>query len=518
MSEAVRVYSGSAASGRGRGRRRTPYVRWAVVAVVLICGVYALWISRNTHEAGAFVPADQRLQVVVVDPLVKREVLAASPVWEAMPPFTGLQRVPAMLRGLGNAPEWVLNNVVGEVCHVAANDTQAFSDLIVVTTMTRVGVWIERLSRMRGGVDHDEAGGLDLRRLSGQEMYYAVRGRTLVASRSREALIRALTLRPAEAVSAAAEARPMGGEDLSGTIRLAESDALGLVFASMSFAVVVQDTTLRVAFRGVPTAFWQQQLTSLAPGLGPQPLPAPPEGMVTAALNVGLPVRDTWALLGATGLPVFSADQWDSWRTLDSGEAPGLAYVLTALAGDLGPGVGRSLRRVDIDAMFPTPEFALVFEASEADLTAAYAALPKAPDARAAGFPRVDPETRQVSYPLLGDPVLEPTVAPYGPGLLVSSSRPLAEDLLATSPQAQQPAIEGNLYVRILPGPCVAAAVEVGRLLAESGLLKGYDPVSFEAAAGQWMEAASGIRDVTLTAACIEGEISGEFRVETAGR
>ena len=83
MSEAVRVYSGSAASGRGRGRRRTPYVRWAVVAVVLICGVYALWISRNTHEAGAFVPADQRLQVVVVDPLVKREVLAASPVWAA---------------------------------------------------------------------------------------------------------------------------------------------------------------------------------------------------------------------------------------------------------------------------------------------------------------------------------------------------------------------------------------------------------------------------------------------------
>jgi hypothetical protein len=493
-------------------------LRWIVLALVVTVSVYALWISRNTYVPESFVPADQRLQIVVVDPLVKREALAASPVWEAMPAFTGLQQVPTMLRGVSDAPEWVLNNLIGEVCHVSAHDTQTFSDLLFVTTMTRVGVWIERCYSLRGNVEHDEAGGLELRKLPGQELHYAVRGRTLVASRSRDALIRALTLRPSESVapeSITGEIRPKGSEDLSGTILLTEEDPLGSAFASMSFAVLVKDTTLRVLFRGVPTPFWQQQLAA-SPNLGPRSLPVPPEGMVTASLNLGLPIRDTWALLGATGVPAFSAEQWENWSTLTGEEAPGVAYFLTTLTGSLGPGVGISLSRVDVNAMFPMPEVAAVLEASAADIEAAYAALPRAPEGSPlAGYPSLNADTKLVSYPMPAGPELEPTAAPYGPGLLVSNSRTLAEELLATGPPAKAEGVQGNVFVRVLPAQCVTAAIEVGRLLAEDDLLKGYDAASFEDAATEWLATASGVREATLVASYVDGEISGEVRVET---
>ncbi|MBN2309348.1 MAG: hypothetical protein JXR94_10275 [Candidatus Hydrogenedentes bacterium] len=536
MSEVPRVYSGGRLKGapkrRNTARRRFGCGRFLVL-IILVVFAYAAWTTRDSCSIARLTPADQKYRVEFTDLLNARQRIAQSAVWQALPESTPLARVRdtlaqelALPAGLpGAVPDWILNNLFHQGLYVTGNDLAAFSDVLVLTKMSRVGTLIERLHGFVPGIERDSAGGLELRRLPDPGLYYAVRGRVLALSPSRSALVTALALAPEEALGDDALLighGAAGSEDVRGTLTLSEGDPAGDVFESIRFAAYVDAAAAHVKCRAKLRPACREQWDALLAGVSPQRLVPPPDGMLVVSANFGKSVRDLWAALGqGLDAPILSEEEWVAWESPAEGESPGLAAFFTRLLGPLGPGIRLSWCGLDVNEMFPTPEIVGTFDAPEDALDRFVAALPAIPEGTPewASVPRFDEGSRRLRLPMIGGPSIEPTAGPHRDGLLLSTSRTAAERFL-DSPGPEPAAIPGpgNLYVCIRPYACVERIAEAGRLLAKENLIRGHTFDSFDAMACQWLACAAGIDQVRAIAAVDGGEITLDVEMSCTAR
>ena len=224
MSDAIRSYSrpSSYAKNRSRGllRQGLRFTRFILLFVVIGC-VYLFWISRNTHDIRNFVPNDAAYQITSKDLVQNRDRILESRVWQSLPDTLNVNPIVGLLDTDIATSDMVLRNVMGQHLLIYGQDAEHFSDAVFIVKMTAVGTLLERKARRQSTNMYDEAGGLGIRFLSEHELYYSTRGRLIISSLSREALVRALTL-PADAVVGEAldinSLWPEGDEDIRGRI------------------------------------------------------------------------------------------------------------------------------------------------------------------------------------------------------------------------------------------------------------------------------------------------------------
>lgn len=522
MTNSIHVYGVSSRRGR-RGVRRTKRRRgWLVVLLVLLVLTAAVWwTTRDTSPMGRYVPEGQDYQVFIAGLLEHRDLIVASRLWDLLPEESEYRSVRNNLRNNFGVPDWVLNNVMRGHCFVSGRDLEQFSDPVVATRMTWIGCLAEKFHVFVPWVEGDAAGGLRLRHVPDADLYYAVRGRLLLMSPSREALVRTVTLREEEALGEAALAEALGatgGAPLAGEIGLSPADTLGEVFESVRFAVRLAPESAELALDGRLRPQWQARLAGLVNTAAEGRLMAPPPGLVAVSGNFGAPLGVVWKgldtalgpeinLAGLTAQLAAGAEHSDL--------APALELAAPLFAG-LGPKWAVSWVNVDQQAMVPMPEFVALAQGSPVALREAFTALPEPPpDAYPwATFPRYDTTAEVVRVPMPAGPALEPTLGIYGNALLLSSSRPAAEKMLAKRANQQDLQRRGNLYVRVLPYPCLSAVAEAGRQFADFGLIRGHTAESFEALFAPWLARAEKIRDIHVLAALSEKALMLEAALE----
>lgn len=520
MSEVARTYGGAGRPLRRR-RRFTSRRHWgrALLAAVLAIVLVGLWSTRDSQPQVRFIPANQKYLIAVGDVFGHWDRIAESRVWAAVPLEAVLLR-PADITGRLPMPQWVLNNLVTRESYLTGNDISTFEDLVCVTTMSRIGCLLERLQGLVPGIDGDPAGGLRLRILSKPGLCYAVRGRTLIVSRSRDALIRSLTL-PKDASLTSEElanrVARSGLEDVRGSVVFTPKDAsVGRILQGLSFAFRIEPESVQLKWRAALQTEWRKTLDQLLQDVTPQQLTAPLPGCIGVSVNLGKPVRQVWTGMGeAFQWGLLSEEQWRKWARPTASETPGLGFLLVSLLNEAGPGFRLSCHGVDLNEMCPLPEVVGAFEVNPDTLLAAFEALPPPPASVKPwdSYPRYDREAKRVYVPMIGGPSLEPTAGLRGRHLLISTSRTVGETLLREEPNEQSLPWRGNLYIQIRPLPCVQSMVDVGRLLAEMECLRGYTQESFEPAAAEWIKKASVIDEIRLVAGVAEGEVEGELAV-----
>ncbi|MDX9974725.1 MAG: hypothetical protein RBU21_17195 [FCB group bacterium] len=519
MSETVRTIGGISKGGRrggGRGRLR------AFVLLILLLGIgYAVWTTRDTHPLPRLIPGDQKYWVVVNDIAEKRQKLVQSDVLDSLSHWTDTTALKATLEQEIPLPSWVINNLMGETCYFSGNDLKEFKDVLVVSRMSRVGALLERLHVFSGSVEDDPAGGLNLRKISGQSLYYAARGRALVLSPDRNVLIRSLTLRPDECAKGKALARALeqsGSEDLQGSISFAPDDPLGAQVQAMGFALRVDDAQAKLKCRATLRPDVESRFGDLLRNVTPQTLDTPVDGLMMVSADFGKPVREVWVGLGqAFGLPALSAEQWDAWKAAPEDAPPGFANVLTSVLEDAGPGICLTWYDTDLNEIFPAPEIVGTFDRGTAPIDAIFASLPAALESSAgsAGLPQYDAKRKRLVLPIIGGPSLNPTFASYGGTLFVSTSSAAADEVLARKPgEATLPA-PGNFYFRMRPLPCVQAVAGAGELLVEMDALKGFTRETFDREVQKWTEKAKAVDDISALLSVDNGEVLGELTVTT---
>jgi hypothetical protein len=186
--------------------------------------------------------------------------------------------------------------------------------------------------------------------------------------------------------------------------------------------------------------------------------------------------------------------------------------------GGLGPGVRVSWQGLDLNEILPVPEVVATFDLGGASVESLFSLLQPPPVNLVPSnpFPRLDPATQRVHMPLMSGPSMELTAGAYGHALLVSTSRTVAERLLAEPAKAATLAEPGNLYVRLQPAGCLKAVADAARLFAEVDVLKGYTAASFERASASWLEKVRNIASISVWASSEKGAIALEVTVQAA--
>lgn len=514
MSDVLRTYNGKLARGGGRRRKKKRpggclRPRRILFLLLVLLGVYIWWSTRDTRPITEFIPANQKYSLVFTDLINTRSRIAGSKVWQVLPDdMTVLPEMlgrPIKLPGLpGRLPDWVPNNLFHESLYVTGNDVDGFTDFLVLTKMSRVGDLLEQLHFLVPEIQRDRAGGLGLRYMPGAKLYYAVRGRVLMLSPSRDALVEALTLsgkKAADPEAVSAALANIGREDVRGTVALRASDPWGGVLDHVRFAARIDPQTAtitcRARFRDQYLAQWQP----LVRGVSPRPLVAPPGGMLTVSADFGKPVEDVYKALCAGLEPYelsgFDPENWEKWQEASESGEMTLPQFMTMLLGGCGPGIRISWHGIDLNEIFPMPEVVGTFEAPRDTFSTFLERAPELPgDAMPwASYPRLNEKGDRLYLPMIGGPSLEPAAVLQDGGLLVSNSRFVVDDLLTSTALTEELPLEGNLYVRIRPYDCVARVVEAGRLFVEQDGLRGFDSESYERAASQWMARAAAVEE-----------------------
>jgi hypothetical protein len=521
MSDVVRSYSGTLArSGSRRRRRRGSGVSWLLTFLVflLILG-WMMWTSRDSYPLERMVPQKQAYYLYVADFLGRRETVAESGVWDLFPEGHGIRKFQGQLKENFDLPSWVANNVAYGPIVVSGNDLETFSDPLLATKMSRTACILEKLRYFFPDVEEDLAGGLSIQSVENGAFYYAVRGRILLASLSRSALVSALTLSESDALETEHIAQRLSQDTASDVLWdmwFPEETGAGYAFDEGHVALNLRQDSLGVSATVHLRPSWQEHFTALMNNASPTNLPAPAPGPIALSVNFGIPLNQLWngldQALGET-VDLSASALW--LQSSVAGDSDTLNSFLAAAPALLGPGIGLTVNGIDDNAMVPMPELTAIVEADTATLEAAMDTLPL-PTGDQPALLAYRADDRMLWVPMVGGPSLEPTAVLVGDKVLLSSSHSVATALLDENFSPDDLPEKGNLYVSVDPNTALLEFKKAALPFLELGLLRDYSMESFEAAVGPWTEVTAKIDHLSLYAGHDKGIIQVQAALQLA--
>ena len=504
-----------------RRRRGTGMLSWAfpVFAVAgVIFLIYAWRVTRDTHALTDFVPLDRRAEIFAPNLFAQGNTIAAFRGWRTLPEDHPWRQASAALNRDWDYPDWYLRNLVGPRTYISSSDATSLSNPVFVTRMTAVGTLLERLRGWLPSTRIDRAGGLNLRLLPEDNLYYAVRGRILVLSPSRRALVRALTLAPEERADARAVERAfttLGAADLAGRFRLGPEDQLGGWLDTVSFALHMGPDETLVRYTAELRSNTESPLHQLVSRAQPVALPASFRGPASIVMDFGAPLDTLWPAFGELfDSPDMTAERWQQWR---SGNEGPLGPPITALAAKAGPTVRLAWRGVSLADVVPAPQIELTASAKEGVFADWAAQLPAPPDPSNTAYrtpmPYFDVEANTAILPWRGGPDLTPAVSVSDAGLLAVSSQALLPEALDAKAESIG-TFKGNFHARVQPVRLLDDIAQLGAAWVEAGMLDVEDAEAFERSMATWRERTADVSEVVATAACDLGIVQGEIRID----
>lgn len=520
MSEVLRSWSG--AKPNRRGARRRPVVRNTILFMVFFSLGWAWWNSRDTHDIGDLLPDEPAFQIHVEDVLEKRFVIARSEFWDFLPKDHPGQAIPKALAQELDMPDWVQKNLFPGYCHISGDSMDDFEAALFVSKMTRTGVLLERFRGYIDGVEEDYAGGLKIRYVPGASVYYAIRGRVLLLSASRQTLIQSLTLHPQDA---------MGQDSLDTLVANVKNEALYVVlnepvapvsssFAKAELKIWLEPQFERLRVHGEIGPVWREKIEAFMPQVKPVELLVMGQGMVELSLNLGVSLSESISIVEALleqpldintllgDLPYFQSENNEA-----------VPALLNTLLSATGPGIRLSWLGVEPHAIIPMPELLLQADLAQDGLSTLLPLLP-APDAYPpdVSIPRYNPESGIAYLPIIGGPAIEPSLYVAHRQLNLSNSRTVLERNKANPTQIEKWSEPCNLYLRVMPAEILEAIHTLGMELAAFGVLRHHTEESFTQRVEEWQALFADVKTSYLTASHDDGELTLDFRIELNNR
>lgn len=518
MSDAVRSYTSSGGLGYAGRTSRGKTFRRLLYLLIGAALVWIYWTTRDTHPVEGLVPRDQVYHLRAGNLLESREKAARSLFWQLDILPDEYQAIPEWLGNNFGLPDWVLNNLVSDDCYVSGKDFHDFTDMLVVTRMSRIGCLLERYHRFVDAIEDEYAGGLQLRRMADAEAYYAVRGRTLVFSPSRDALIAALTLREGDTATQLEETISASGGDVQGQIVLPQDDPVGKFIERADFVLSFRPDSIQLSCQNLVRKDWRTAMDDLAAGGPPPQLHIPEAGSVVLAgdFNASLPlVWNTADTLSGGALTQFSAS-----LPLIRGEASAEEAPWRALASGARDGLGSAFAvrwtGFDRHGIVPLPEVELYLETRGGDVAPMLEAIPALEPGQSPvdGTPYRNPDAGSAHFPLGWGGVLEPAVEPVSGGIRLALHPAHLENLPSRNPGTNGGDVRANLYVRIRPVEALELIRTGGVPIAGAGLLGDHTPESFDTRMSELVQGSREVNEVRVESTYDSGALSLDITID----
>ncbi len=295
MSETLRVYS---EINRRRRKRRSSFIKFLLqiflLVIILLVGWW-LWLSRDLYPVEKFIPTSPNFQVFSPQLMQNHNILAQSALWALVEPSSSAYEVKKLLSDQQKIPLWVFKHLIYDFFYLSANDLETFEDYLLIVRLSRIGCMLEKIFSWSSIVESDWAGGLNLKYLPQQKVYYARKGRILLLSPSRETLIQSITKKEADNSGAVltTELIENQGHYLAwGTVKPTWKD-LQRFIPQISFHLAITPTQLGIKceteINPDTETLWSILLTEIVSG----PLQEPPDTLLSCSIDTGVPLK-TW--------------------------------------------------------------------------------------------------------------------------------------------------------------------------------------------------------------------------------
>ncbi len=193
MSETVRVFN---EFGMRRYKRRGGFFKFLfkiLVLAVIIFSFWFFWITRDLYPVERFIPSSPAFEIFSPQLMQNYQNIFTSPLWNLAEPSSSVYEVKKLLFDEHKIPLWIIKHLIYDFFYLSMNDLQSFEDSLIIIRLSRIGCVIEKFYSFTQPVEIDWAGGLNLKYIPEQKLYYARKGRILLLSTNRETLIQALT-------------------------------------------------------------------------------------------------------------------------------------------------------------------------------------------------------------------------------------------------------------------------------------------------------------------------------------
>jgi hypothetical protein len=518
MSDAIRSYRPSRRTYHEGPTRSGGVIRWIVLLFFVVGCLWLVWTTRDSCPVERVIPQNQSFHFQVRDLLSTRQEIAHSPLWDTGLVPANYAGIPTWIANSFGYPDWILNNLVSDVCYVSGTDLMAFSDLLVVTRMSRIGCLLERYHRFLDAIEDEHAGGLALRKLSGVNFYYAVRGRTIVFSPSRDAIIQALTLRESDAVTSLETAGMDVSGDLQGRMAFSADEPLGQFFERSDCRLDFEAASITFSSRSVLKPDWRAPLDGLGLSQSPGELLVPRNGGVLLAGEFGVPLTEVWLALDemTAGAMNDYVSRWGALDQLSASEQEAFQATFSLLSRALGTSFSLRTAGFDLDGMVPMPIFDLSLQPTADVVNAALKAasgsirgtLPKN------GVPYIFEEDGIARLSLGWGDVIEPSAFWDGP-LLRTSLHPEHVAVLREIDNLMVPASgNGHLFFRLRLGELMDTIGEGVFLYAENGMIRGQTADTLNALSSEVGVIAGRVPEISVMLNYLDGELAVELRLE----
>ena len=507
MSDAVRNYSGTYSSPRptSRGLFRGGRRLTQLLLILLLLGTgCAFWIARDTHEIHEFVPVETEYLITSQDLVQNRDRFLGSSIWKALPESWASHPILELLNTQISTKDWVLRNVLGQRILIYGHDSETFSDAVYIMRMTAVGTLLERNYHRRDYNVYDPAGGLNLRWLVDHDLYYSVRGRLIVASTSREALIRALTLKSEETFGVEDwddSLWPTGDEDVRGLIHLTTQNNDTPYFKALGFAARFEGNQGLLKLNLPHTEAFYQEFNLDSLGSKIPRMTTPVEGPISLSSNMNIDVEAMWSLLGEIdGASLFLEPMWEQWGG-DSPESSMPAYVGTIL-GDVDTSYALTWHGFNLRDIVPTSTYSMVTSYEGDRLAMALNTAQEKNDSIVFSSlqTRFNEEQNWLEINSMGADSMTTVLYETGvSSVLLTSSLIKAKHIKDEKPSGDSLG-EGHFYIRLFPKQIVQEYGDFSLELLEGGLLADENGESFQKTLSDWKQKYSTLKEVSLMA------------------
>lgn len=193
MSETVRVYSEYVPRKHQRKGGFFGFILKLFFLFLIIFFIWFFWTSRDLYTVERFIPTEPAFQIF--SPLLMQNypTLIQSPLWKLIEPTSSIYEVKKMLSDQPKVPVWIIKHLIYDFFYFSANDLKTFEDALFIVRLSRIGCVIEDLYSWTQPVTNDWAGGLNLKYIPEQKIYYTRKGRVLLLSPHRETLVQVTT-------------------------------------------------------------------------------------------------------------------------------------------------------------------------------------------------------------------------------------------------------------------------------------------------------------------------------------
>ncbi|MGC9054885.1 MAG: hypothetical protein ACP5KS_13500 [Candidatus Hydrogenedens sp.] len=295
MSETMRVYR---VSGMRRRRPKKSFLKFLLKLFTLIIFLFFVWFTwstRDIYPVERFIPNAPAFQVFSPQIMQNYQTLIASPLWELAEPSSMILEVKKLLSDQQRIPLWVIKHLIYDFFYFSVNDLKTFEDALLIVRLSCIGCVIEKLYSWTQPIEVDWAGGLNLRYLPEQKLYYARKGRVLLLSPNRETLVQSITQKGDKKTETVITAELMRNQERHlawGTFTPQHEDFQGL-FSQIYFYLALTRDQLGLKCETQITPDMETPWTILLSEVVSSPLQEPVDTLFSCSINTGVPIK-TW--------------------------------------------------------------------------------------------------------------------------------------------------------------------------------------------------------------------------------